>query len=88
MTPKTKKHTIRWWVTVWAVAPSGREWEQQPVILIADSKQKPFYAAHPSNYITKLEEMHENDKLTQGPFNRVIGEFKDALDQGKWEALE
>jgi len=73
------KKTLDWQVTPWIMDTEEGGWKQQPVILI--EKQTPFFADHPNDYITKLQEMHDDPKLTRGVFHTLIGQFKDALEQ-------
>lgn len=70
-----------WSVTQWLMNGQGG-WKLQPVILIEG--EVPFFADHPSTYIKKLQEMHEDKTLMRGPFWTLLGQLKDAMEQA-WD---
>lgn len=69
---------VSWTITPWLMNGMGG-WKQQPVILVEGNV--PFIADYPSEYITKLQEMHEDKTIERGKFWTFIGEFKDGLEQ-------
>jgi len=73
-----KQELLEWHLTPWTMDGHGG-WKQQPVILIEG--RIPFFADHPEDYITKLQEMHDDPTLTRGSFHTFIGQFKDAVEQ-------
>ncbi len=75
---------LSWFVTPWSMSGQGR-WVQQPVILV--DGQEPFYADHPNDYISKLEELHDNPEIGRGQFYSYIGQLKDGLEQ-VWDVKE
>ena len=73
---KTPKQ-LAWTMTPWI--PDGEEgWKEQPVILV--ETRRPFFADHPTAYIEKLEDIHNDHLVADGSFWKCIGELKDCLD--------
>lgn len=73
----SKTKLLTWHITLWVM--NGQGWKQQPVILIEG--KAPFFADHPDGYMAKLQEMHDNPQLAQGPFYTLIGQLRDAAEQ-------
>lgn len=74
---KKQKAKLEWSITPWLMSPEGG-WKTQPIILV--EKRRPFFADHPKDYIAELERLHSDPELSSGPFNTLIGQFKDALE--------
>lgn len=74
---------LEWTVTPWRVERGRWAALGQPIVLVEG--EPPFFAAEPQAYIDKLIELYERADLVPGPFHRLIGEFKDLLEQQLWE---
>ena len=66
-----------WTITPW-VMDRGR-WVQQPVILVEG--KEPFLADHPTAYISKLQELHDDPTMGRGGFFTLMGQLQDCLEQ-------
>ena len=73
-----KMSLASWQLTPWEVNVKGG-WEHQPVLIVQG--RTPFFASHPSQYIQKLQELHDDPTVARGPFYAYIGQFKDAMEQ-------
>ena len=67
-----------WSITPWLMNGSAG-WSQQPVILVEG--RIPFFADHPTAYIKKLQECHDDSSLVRGAFFACIGQLQDGLEQ-------
>ena len=76
------KPLLEWTMTAWSMNRTGG-WKLQPVILAEG--QIPFFADHPSAYIQKLQELHDNPQIARGSFHTVIGQLQDGLENA-WKA--
>ncbi len=75
---KTMKGKLNWMVTPWSISSKGK-WEGEPPWIVVEGRI-PFKAKHPEDYIAELERLHKDGELKPGPFNTLIGQFKDALE--------
>ena len=73
-----KKRLLEWQLTPWQMNGEGG-WKVQPIIVVEG--RVPFFADHPSDYIARLEELHDDPALTPGTVWTFIGQLKDGLEQ-------